>query len=230
MDKNLKIIMGLMVAYALVAVVRRIVGIGAEISMEPSKAKWVKRIGKGLEILALVALFGGTAIIIKIHITNEQYIETLKNCTFSGTTDTVGHVFGEFYGNLEWTAENPAEKDKNHKYIIMTGQCYREAAMIAETELIDVKIIFDARKLIDDYYQFKRLYGFVNGKMLNNEEFAALIEDTYGASYDRSDMLDNGVSSLLSGFADLYIDEVNKRLLVENTSAITIMIIMPIMI
>lgn len=212
MDRDIKIIVILLIVYVIVAVARRIIGIGAEVSMAPSKVKWVKRIGVVVEFLALAAVFGSIAITLKVYTANEQCIETLKSCTFSGTTDTVGNVFNRFYGNLEWSVENPAEKDKNHKYIVMTGQCYREAAIVGEPELIDVKIIFDARKMTDNYFQFKRLYGFVNGELLNSEGFAALIEDTYGANYDRSDMLNNGVSGWLSDLADLYIDEVNKRL------------------
>lgn len=212
MEKYTLLFLGTGIVYAIAAIGRRVANIMVKDDPDPAKIKRTKTIGWILEKLSAAAVVLGVVYIGVDHMATQSYIDTLKSCVFTGTTDTVGNVFGDFYGKLEWEVKDPASKEKNHKYIIMTGQCYREAAMVNGKELVDVEIVFDARKTMDDYYQFSRLYGLVNGTMLSDEEFSALIEDTYGSNLDITNMFDDGISAGLSAFADFYISDMNKRL------------------
>ena len=212
MEKYVLLFVGTGIVYMIAAIGRRIANIIVKDDPDPAKIKRTKIIGWVLEKLSIAALILAAVYICMDLMTIQTYIDTLKSCVFTGTTDTVGNVFGGFYGKIEWEVKNPASKEKNHKYIVMTGQCYREAAMVSGKELVDVEIVFDAWKTMEDHYQFSRLYGLVNGTMLSDEEFSALMEDTYGASLDITNMFDDGLSAGLSAFADFYISDLNKRL------------------
>jgi hypothetical protein len=150
---------------------------------------------------------------VKFKTNTDAYINSLKQTTFTGTTDTVGHVFGKFYGNQEWSVEDLDDpNDKTHRLVIMSGQCYKEIAGTTDANLVNVEVWFDASQINKNYMQYKFLGARVNNAALSDEDFNDLIYDTYGSAMDQSSMFRGGLEDGLSNFASLVIDEMNRSI------------------
>ena len=136
--------------------------------------RW-KKLMKGIRIAACAVLIGCVCVIAYQDTMAENYVNGVRDAVLTDTTDSIGTVFDEFFGDSKWS--NIKATNDQYTFVRMDGKCYyvAEAFQDSKREVnaeVDFLINKDSGEL--NIHSVK-----IDGAQLDGSSMEGFIEDVY---------------------------------------------------
>ena len=125
-----------------------------------------------------------------------DHIGDVKSAVLPETSDPIGTVFDEFFGEQEW--KNAKANVDGYAFVVMDGACYFETPVVKDSRRkVDVSIDF----LINPETGMLMVHNIsVDGAKLDSEAQTAFLEDVYTGHMAQKSF--SSLQDVLSDFAD----------------------------